>query len=152
MHFSIYMLIRALTTRAISLQRVASQSYRRTPNHGNVKAIFQIRAVFACTFAFLKFYTTEGSETFPSHSSSSLFFSVSFQRPNKMKPPLAPVCTTEQRDRQFHLVPLCFRFGLNFGPSSWPLSRRWGRSDSEPSLSMFVCVFLIISNVKRRSF
>ena len=39
----------------------------------------------------LKFYNTEGSETFPSHSSSSLFFSVSFQRPNKMKPPLAPV-------------------------------------------------------------
>ena len=53
---------------------------------------------------------------------------------------------------RFHLVPLCFRFGLNFGPSSWPLSRRWGRSDSEPSLSMFVCVFLIISNVKKRSF
>ena len=39
----------------------------------------------------LKFYTTEGSETFPSHSSSLLFFSTSFQRPNKMKAPLAPV-------------------------------------------------------------
>ena len=37
---------------------------------------------------------------------------------------------------QFHLVPLCFRFGLNSVPPSWPLSRRSGHSDSDPSLSM----------------